>query len=130
MKNLKVSHRMYLGFTAVVVLLAVAIGATLWKVSAIKQGTDRIVILRTPTAQASARMTNDINASLATLRGWMLTGNPAFKADRALVWKDVADTRAAMDDLSKNWTNPKNVGIGHSSCLLAQRPSMGVMLNS
>ena len=60
---------MYLGFTAVVVLLAVAIGATLWKVSAIKQGTDRIVNLRTPTTQASARMTNDINASLATLRG-------------------------------------------------------------
>jgi hypothetical protein len=47
-----------------------------------------------------------------------------------LVWKDVADTRAAMDDLSKNWTNPKNVGIGHSSCLLAQRPSMGVMLGA
>ena len=61
---------MYLGFTAVVVLLTVTIGATLWKVSAIKQGTDRIVNLCTPTAQASARMTNDINASPATL-SWL-----------------------------------------------------------
>ncbi len=46
-------------------------------------------------------MTEDIQASLASLRGWMLTGNTAFKADRAQVWADIDKQRAAMDELSK-----------------------------
>jgi methyl-accepting chemotaxis protein len=109
MSNLKIAHKLYGGFALVVLLLAVAIGAALWQVSAIKEGTDRIVNLRTPTAQASQRMVNNINASLAALRGWMLVDNTAFKTQRAAIWKDVAETRAIMDELSKKWTNPKNV---------------------
>ena len=74
MGNLKISHRLALGFAVIVLLLVAAVSSTLWQVSGIKEGTDRIVNLRTPTAQASAGMTRDIYASLAALRGWMLTG--------------------------------------------------------
>jgi methyl-accepting chemotaxis protein len=56
-------------------------------------------------------MTNHINASLASLRGWMLTGNPASKTERANVWKSIAKTRADMDVLSQNWSNPKNIKV-------------------
>ncbi|MBT5187480.1 MAG: methyl-accepting chemotaxis protein, partial [Kordiimonadaceae bacterium] len=65
--------------------------------------------LRVPTANASAQMVNDINASLASLRGWMLTGNDTFKSERSAVWESIDNGRAQMDDLSKTWTNPDNV---------------------
>ena len=109
MGNVKISHKLIGGFAVVVLVLAVAVGATLWQVSSIKEGTDRIVNPRTPTAQASAGITSDIYASLAALRGWMLTGNAAFKAERAKVWKSIAKRRANMDRLSKTWTVPANV---------------------
>ena len=107
--KLKISHRLALGFAIVVLMLAAAVGTTLWRIGAINEGTGRIVGLRMPTAQTSAQLTNDINASLAALRGWMLTGNPAFKTERAAVWRSIAIARANMDELSSNWTNPKNV---------------------
>ena len=54
-------------------------------------------------------MMNNINASLAALRGWMLIENPAFKKQRAAVWANIDQTRQTMDQLSANWTNPENV---------------------
>ncbi len=107
--NFKISHRLYSGFSFLLLLLTAAIGAMVWQVSSIKQTTDRIVDLRTPTAQASAALINSINASLSNLRGWMLTGNYVFTVGRAQVWNDIATTRSAMDELSSNWTNPDNV---------------------
>ena len=64
-----------------------------------------------PTAQASQQMLNNINASLAALRGWMLIENPAFKKQRAAVWANIDQTRQTMDQLSANWTNPENVKV-------------------
>jgi len=63
LKNLNIGQRMGLGFSVIVLLLAVAVGATIWQVAGIKSGTDRIVDLRTPTAQASASLSSDIYAS-------------------------------------------------------------------
>jgi methyl-accepting chemotaxis protein len=111
MSNLKISHRLVLGFSIVVLLMIVTVSISLFQVSAIENKTDRIVNLRSPTSQASAAMTNHINASLASLRGWMLTGNPAFKIERAHVWKSIAETEADMDALSQNWSNPKNIKV-------------------
>jgi len=109
MPNLNISQKLYLGFGVILILLISAISISLWNVSGIKETTDRIVDLRTPTAQASQRMTNNINASLAVLRGWMLVENEAFKANRADIWADIAQTSKDMDNLSQKWTNPKNV---------------------
>jgi methyl-accepting chemotaxis protein len=56
-------------------------------------------------------MVNGLNASLAALRGYMITGNPVFKQQRAKVWSDIKKIESSMDKLSLNWTNPKNVKI-------------------
>lgn len=108
-KRLKITHRLFGGFSIVVLLLVTAVGVTVWEVSNVKTRTDRIVNLRMPTAQASAQMTNNINESLAALRGFMLTGNKAFKIERAAVWADIAKTQAKLDTFSKHWTNPANI---------------------
>ena len=106
--KLNIKGKLILGFAVVVLVLATAVGSTIWKVTEVAGISDRIVDLRTPTSAASQRMLNDINASLAALRGYMLTGNPAFKKGRAGVWADIDTAAADMDKLSQSWTNPKN----------------------
>ena len=107
--RLKISHRLYGGFAVLVLLLMTAVGVTVWQVNTIYNTTNRIVTIRMPTAQASARLLNDVNASLAALRGYMLTGNEVFKAQRAVVWQDIDNTYGKLYQHSKNWTNPENI---------------------
>ena len=109
MSHLKISHRLIGGFAFMLLLLCGAVGVTVWKVGEVQSDNQRVVHLRVPTAEASSEMTKDIYASLAALRGWMLTGNEAFKVERAAVWAHIAEQRAAMNAMAENWTNPDNV---------------------
>ncbi len=107
--SFNIRARLIVGFSAVAITLAAAVSTTLWEVSGIDEETQRIVNLRVPTSAASANLVQDIYASLAALRGYMLTGKDAFKQERALVWADIAKQRQDMDRLSAKWTNPANV---------------------
>ncbi|MBT7898551.1 MAG: hypothetical protein HN565_07215, partial [Rhodospirillales bacterium] len=106
--NLKIGGRLTMGFAAIVTVLALAVMITLWELSIINTGMNRIVELRMPTSAASSKMLNNINSSLAALRGWMLTGNKVFKVSRKVVWDDIAKVSNDMDKLSATWTNPAN----------------------
>ncbi len=107
--NLNIRARLILGFSVVTAILIIAISTTVWKVSAIADRSDRITDLRVPTSATSQGLVNDVNASLASLRGWMLTGSQSFKTERAAVWADIDRLSADMDKFSKKWTNPVNV---------------------
>jgi methyl-accepting chemotaxis protein len=107
--SLNIQQRLYLGFGVLFITLLLAVSITIVKVGDASDGVKRIVDLRVPTANASAKMVSNINASLASLRGWMLTGNPVFKQERAIVWEDIAKVRKDMDRLSATWTNADNV---------------------
>ena len=107
--NMGIRGRLVLGYMTIILILVAAIFMTIWQVQGMQQNTQRIVELRMPTAAASAGMVNNINASLAALRGWMLTGNANFKVQRAIVWQDIAKLSAEMDRYSRNWTNPDNI---------------------
>ncbi len=107
--NLNIRQRLIMGFAVLVLLLSCAVGITIWEVSGIKSGTDKIVTLRIPTSQASSNMLTQIQASLANLRGWMLTGNDNFKTGRAEVWAGIDEISGDMDALSATWTVPANV---------------------
>ena len=107
--KLKLRGRLIGGFGLMIALTVCIVVFTLWQVSSISSVGDRIVKLRTPTAAASSGLVNDINASLAALRGYMLTGNAKFKVGRAGVWDEIDQISANMDRLSAQWTNPKNV---------------------
>lgn len=109
LSSLSVKAKLASGFAAITLLLAAVVGLTLYSVGNVGKDMTRVVDLRVPTSQASARMVNSINASLANLRGYMLTGNPAFKKGRARDWDQIAADEAMIDGLSKGWTVPKNV---------------------
>ena len=107
--DFKIATRLTAGFGLVVLVLLIAVGVTQFNLKSISGRQDRIVNGRVPTAAASAKMVNDINESLAALRGFMITGNPAFKRQREIVWADIAAVSADIDRLSGSWTNPANV---------------------
>ena len=96
-----IKQRLYGGFGVLFLTLLVAVGLTIVKVGDASDGVVRLSSLRVPTANASAQMVSDINASLASLRGWMLTGNDTFKVERSAVWTSIDRTKASMDELSK-----------------------------
>ncbi|MBT5074854.1 MAG: hypothetical protein HOM63_14135 [Kordiimonadaceae bacterium] len=104
-----IKQRLFGGFGILFLTLLIAVGITIVKVGDASDGVVRLSSLRVPTANASAQMVNDINSSLASLRGWMLTGNDIFKVERVAVWESIANGKSEMDQLSQTWTNPDNV---------------------
>ncbi|MCK5547062.1 MAG: PAS domain S-box protein [Rhodospirillaceae bacterium] len=109
MKKISLRYRLLAGFTFIVILLAISVSSTLVLVKSTKEHSSRVISLRVPTALAGSDMSRDIYASLAALRGWMLTGDEIFKTQRTQVWQSIHKTSAKIDTLSENWTNPENV---------------------
>ncbi len=107
--SVNIRARFVLGFAAICAILAGAVVAVLWRMGDVEARIDRIAYLRVPTSISSARLANDINTSLAALRGWMLTGESSFKAERIAIWRDIDAVSADMDRLSAMWTDPDNV---------------------
>jgi methyl-accepting chemotaxis protein len=67
------------------VMTLILIGVALLTIQQVKTMgiiTKRVVGLRTPTAHASLMMLNGINHSLASLRGWIILGDPKFQTER------------------------------------------------
>jgi methyl-accepting chemotaxis protein len=108
MAFLNIRGRLILGFSVLCALLAIVVGITIIKVRAVNVSTDRTVNLRVPTAMAASDVVAGVYASLASLRGWLITGNDTFKAERALLWKEIQRYGAKMDGLSNHWTVEQN----------------------
>jgi len=106
--NLRIRDRLIAGFSVLCLVLIAAVGTTLWKVDGNNTLTQRMVDVRMPTAMTGADLVGKIYGSLAALRGWMLTGNPAFKEERAAIWKGIDAERSRLDSLAAGWTDPQN----------------------
>ncbi len=107
--NLNIGKRLILGFFGLCVILAISTGVTVVSLLGIADRSQLITELRVPTAAASASLVNNVNASLAALRGWMLTGNPVFREERVAVWADMDALIGEVSAFSESWTNPANV---------------------
>ena len=106
--HLNIRGRLILGFGVLCALLACVVGITIMKVRTVNESTDRTVTLRVPTAMTASDVVAGVYASLASLRGWLITGNDAFKTERAVLWKDIQRSGARMDGLSGQWTVEQN----------------------
>jgi len=106
--DLRISTRLLLGFSAVCAVLAFAVGATIYLIAGVSQTVDRLVTLRAPVSIESTQMVGNLYSTLATLRGYLLTGNPQGKLDRAAMWKELDATQASIDQKVARFTNPDN----------------------
>ena len=117
--NLNIRGRLILGFSVLCILLAGVVGTTIVKVRTVSEATDRTVNLRVPTAITASDLVAGVYASLASLRGFLVTGNDVFKAERAVLWKDIQARGSEMDRLSGQWTVEQNkVDWKHAKPLL------------
>src|SRR3954468_14006760 len=108
--NLNIRGRLILGFSVLCALLAIVVGTTIVKVRAVNESTDRTVNLRVPTAMTASDVVAGVYASLASLRGWMITGNDTFKAERATLWKEIQRYGSRLDRLSSHRAAEKKKG--------------------
>jgi methyl-accepting chemotaxis protein len=106
--HLNIRGRLILGFSVLCILLAGVVATTLLKVHTVNEATDRTVNLRVPTAMTANDLVSGVYASLASLRGWLITGNDAFKTERAGLWKAIQENGREMDRLSTHWTVEQN----------------------
>jgi methyl-accepting chemotaxis protein len=106
--QLNIRGRLILGFAVLCTLLAGVVGTTIIKVRTVSESTERTVNLRVPTAMTASDLVAGVYASLASLRGWLITGNDVFKTERAVLWKDIQAHGSEMDRLSSQWTGEQN----------------------
>src|SRR3990172_103239 len=104
----KISTKILAGFAAVSAVLAATVGYTVFVVGGVSQTVDRMVTLRTPVAITSTQLVGNVYSTLATLRGYLLTGNPQGKLDRAAMWKEMDATVSDLDKMAERFTNPEN----------------------
>src|SRR5581483_3850385 len=106
--NLRIRSRLIFGFSAICLILLASIGTTMWKVAGSNQATQSMVDVRVPTAMAGDRLVGQLYASLAALRGWMLTGNEAFKTERSAVWQSIDTSVTTLDGLAQESDDPRD----------------------
>ncbi len=108
-RDMSIGKKVGLGFGAITLILMGVVLLTIQQVKTMEVITKRVVDLRTPTAHASLMMLNGINHSLASLRGWILLGDPKFRTERALAWAEqINPSLEQMHQLAPNWTDPEN----------------------
>jgi len=86
-KDMTIGKKVGLGFGVIVLILMGVVLLAIQQVRNMEIVTKRVVELRTPTAHASLMMLNGMNHSLASLRGWILLGDPKFKKERSIAWE-------------------------------------------
>ncbi|WP_027533099.1 methyl-accepting chemotaxis protein [Bradyrhizobium sp. WSM3983] len=106
--KLRTGGRLIAGFAAVCAIIALSAGYTMLEVGRISTTVNRMTNLRTPVALASTELVGNLYSTLATLRGYLLSGNPQGKLDRMSMWKEMDRTAAAFDEQAAHFTNPEN----------------------
>ena len=109
--NWTIGKKLGFGFGAMIAIICVATGVTYYKVNTVTAVQTRVMDGRQPTVQASLGVLNGVNNSLAALRGYMILGGDKMKQGRAAAWTSIDENLASLTELSKSWTNPKNVEI-------------------
>lgn len=104
----RIGGRLIAGFAAVCAIIALSVGYTVFAVERISTTVDRMTNLRTPVALASTELVGNLYSTLATLRGYLLSGNPQGKLDRMAMWKEMDKTIAAFDEQAAQFTNAEN----------------------
>src|ERR1043166_4096638 len=99
--RLRIAGRLTAGFAALCAVLAFAGAYTIHVIGGVTPVIDKMINLRVPVALESTEMVGNLYSTLATLRGYLLTGNPQGKLDRMAMWKEMDRTAAAFDE--KRW---------------------------
>ncbi len=99
-----ISNKLTVGFTSVIILLAVAIYTSYDGLRNTVQLVGLISQVHTPTMLASTQVREGVSESVAALRGWMLMGTPDHKNQRRDAWLKIDKAMNTLSQLSSSWT--------------------------
>ncbi len=83
------SRKIFLGFFIPILLLSIQGYSSYQNFKAADVSSGYLRTVQTPTALAGNRLQASLQATLAALHGWRLTGKTAFKEQRSAAWKRV-----------------------------------------
>jgi methyl-accepting chemotaxis protein len=109
--NVSIRSRLLAGFGLICVLLACAVGYSVYAVSDLSAKFQRIVELRAPVAITSTQLVGNLYSTLASLRGYLLTGDAAGKQGRAAMWTELDQTAREFDRLAATFTRSDNIAL-------------------
>ncbi len=108
-RDMTIGKKVGFGFWVINLILMGVVLLIIQQLKTMEIVTKRVVELRTPTAHASLMMLNGINHSLASLRGWIILGDPIFQEERSIAWEEqINPSLQLMHGLAPNWTDPEN----------------------
>ncbi len=103
--------RLSLAFAALGALLLISLAVTIFKSKQVDQAVSTIVEESVPVAFSGAQLAADVNGTMATLRGWVLTNDEIFKTQRNELWSRISKQIALLDTSltgQKNWQDLKD----------------------
>jgi len=89
--------KLTLAFATLCAVILISLGVTLYESTKVKTAVNQNVEETIPVAFAGAQLASNINGTMASLRGWVLTSNPLFKENRASLWADIETQSDLMD---------------------------------
>jgi len=112
--KLNIQNKLFMGFGAVLLIVALVSVNNIIMLDTISEDEHRLIELHMPTVIAGMQVSDGIHLSLAGLRGYMILGKDPkaaekFKIERQQGWHEINTAMIAMEGLSKDWTDPKNI---------------------
>ncbi|VAW59502.1 Methyl-accepting chemotaxis sensor/transducer protein [hydrothermal vent metagenome] len=112
--KLSIRYKLFTGFGIILFIFALVSINNVRLMREISTDQYRLIDLRVPTVQAGMQLTDGIHLSLAGLRGYMILGKEAdkaekFRAQRQSGWHEIDQAILKMDEFSQNWTDPGNI---------------------
>ena len=107
--KLRIRGRLIAGFGATCAFLVLAVALTQYNARSVNHHITDVDEIQVPTTINAMVLVKDVYASLGSLRAWMITGDPYFKKERAVVWHEIEECVHALDEYVKHWKDPKEV---------------------
>ncbi len=104
LNHISIGKKIVMGFALMAILMAVTITLVNSRVNSNNEINHHIMALQQPSVLASTQLLDGINQSLAGLRGYMILGKDAFKAERAEGWNKINDAVTHLDEYAKSWS--------------------------
>ncbi|NRA52588.1 MAG: methyl-accepting chemotaxis protein [Gammaproteobacteria bacterium] len=108
--------KLAIAFGTIFLVLIIGSATNYYYLSQAEQVQNRVLNLRVKTVNAGKDINNGINYSLAALRGYMILGadpvkSAILKKQRNDAWVTIDKSIETFDQVSSNWTVPKNIEI-------------------
>ncbi|MDE1463124.1 methyl-accepting chemotaxis protein [Spartinivicinus poritis] len=103
--KLTLTTKLAIGFGIIIALIAVTTVLTLQRTTQINQAKSSLIEHRFATVNASKELLNGLNASIASLRGYLILGSQSDKAEhfkkrRASAWQAIQQSQQQLSQLS------------------------------